>query len=244
MTAVEHSAWIELAGGQALWDELSGGFGIKPLLAGNTGTQMGGWFKRPVTSLADLAGLNFRMPGLGGEVWRRLGMNVVNLPGSQILAALDAGTLDGTDWVGPWNDTEWGFQRVATNYYTPSLSEGGAALTLGVGRRIWDALPAADQAIFRAACGAESALMMAEFHLNNARALAALKAEGRVTIRPFPNDVIARIGEVAPDVAASAATDDLGRRILASYLGARDAMRPWTQLAEPEFIAARQRILG
>lgn len=239
MTTTEHNAWIDHGGGQELWNELSGRFNIKPLLVGNTGAQMGGWFKRPIGGLADLAGLNFRMPGLGGAVWRALGLNIVTLPGSQLLAALRDGTLDGVDWVGPWNDTAIGFPEVATNYYYPSLVEGCGAITLGINRAVWNAMPVGDQAMFQAACRAENDIMRADYHYNNARSLADLRSAGTVAIEQFPADVLARIAEVSPEVVRSAVTDDLGQRVHDSYFRSRDLMRGWSELSEGAYISAR-----
>jgi TRAP-type mannitol/chloroaromatic compound transport system substrate-binding protein len=104
-TADEMAAWIHFGGGQELWDELSGGFNIKPLMAMSTGAQMGGWFTKEVTGPQSYAGLRYRMPGLGGEVLRRLGAVVVNLPGGEITAALKSGAIDASEWVGPWNSS-------------------------------------------------------------------------------------------------------------------------------------------
>src|SRR5215831_2081422 len=112
-TADEMAAWIHFGGGQALWDELSGGYNIKPLLTTNTGAQMGGWFTKEVTGLESYRALRYRMPGLGGEVLRRLGAVVVNLPGGEITAALKSGAIDASEWVGPWNDMVLGLHKVS-----------------------------------------------------------------------------------------------------------------------------------
>ena len=104
MTASEIMGWVEFGGGQALWDDLSARFKIKPFHAGNTGHQTGGWFKKEMHSLEDFKGLKMRMPGLGGEVIRRLGGAAVRLAGGEIYQALQSGSIDATEWVGPWND--------------------------------------------------------------------------------------------------------------------------------------------
>ena len=115
-TASEMMAWMDFGGGQALWDELSAKFNIKGILCGNTGNQMGGWFKREINTLEELKGLKMRMPGIGGEVIRRLGGAAVNLPGGEIYQALQSGAIDATEWVGPWNDYAFGFYREAPYY--------------------------------------------------------------------------------------------------------------------------------
>ncbi len=244
LTATEHSAWIDFGGGQELWDELSGQYGIKPFLIGHTGTQLGGWFKRPVTGLADLQGLNFRMPGIGGQVWAALGMNIVALPASGILAALEAGTLDGADWVGPWNDLSLGLYQAAPHVYYPTLAEGTGAVAVGLSRSVWEGMSGADRAAFRAVFQAETSAMLSDYTINNARSLAALRTDHQIVPEPFPADVLARIAEVAPAIAAASAADDLGRRIHDAYYGARDLMRPWSAIAEGQFIASRASLLG
>ena len=112
----EHVAWIYFGGGQELWDELYAGFGLKPLLAGSGGSNVGGWFTKEILSLADFKGLRIRMPGLGGEVMARLGAVPVNLPGAEILPALQTGAIDAADWIAPYNDLAFGFHKVADFY--------------------------------------------------------------------------------------------------------------------------------
>src|SRR5262245_25171899 len=114
LTANELFAWVQYGGGQDLWDELSGKFNIKPLLCCNTGTQMGGWFTREVPSPEAFRGLRYRMPGLGGEVLRRLGAIVVNVRGGEIVGTIKSGAIDGSEWVGPWLDMALGLHKVAS----------------------------------------------------------------------------------------------------------------------------------
>ena len=113
MTTVEHNAWTKFNGGQELWDELSGSFGIKALPAGATGTQAGGWFNKEINSADDLKGLKMRIPGLGGEVMSKLGASTVSLPGGQIYENLVSGSIDATEWVGPYNDYFMKFYEAA-----------------------------------------------------------------------------------------------------------------------------------
>ena len=136
-TANELFAWVQYGGGQELWDSLSAQFNIKPLLCCNTGTQMGGWCTREIASLQQLKGLRYRMPGLGGEVLRRLGAIVVNVPGGNIVASLKSGAIEGSEWVGPWPDLAMGLQKVAPYYYYPGFHEPGTGITLGINKRVW-----------------------------------------------------------------------------------------------------------
>ncbi len=244
LTYAEHSAWINFGGGQELWDELGSQFNIKSLLCGNTGTQMAGWFKKEVTGLDDLKGLKFRMPGLGGELMRQIGVNVINLPGGEIFPALQSGAIDGADWVGPWNDLAFGLYKAAKYYYYPNMSEGGAALAFGINKGVWDGLSATDQEVLKAASAAENSMLYADFNANNARSLNTLVSDHEVIVAPLPADIIDALGKAAPDVLASAATDDIGKRIHDAYLKTRDEFRSWTQIAEPAYVGDRARVLG
>jgi len=154
LTASELNAWIYHGGGQELWDELAADFGLKSFLAGNTGVQMGGWFAKEVNSVDDFKGLKFRMPGLGGEVLRRMGAAVVALPGGEIFPALQSGAIDATEWVGPWNDLAFGFHRIVKFYYFPGFHEPGSGLAFSMNKKVWDGLPDSDKAIVEAACAA------------------------------------------------------------------------------------------
>jgi len=148
MTAPEFDAWIYYGGGQALWDELSAGFNLKTLLCGNTGPQMGGWFKKEINSVEDLKGLKIRMPGLGGEVMRRIGAAAVSMPGGEIFTSLQSGAIDATEFVGPWNDLALGFYKITKNYYYPGFQEPGTANGLGINKAVWESLTEDEQALF------------------------------------------------------------------------------------------------
>ena len=171
LTATEQNAWIYHGGGQELWDELAAGFDIKPFMAANTGVQMGGWFANEVNTLDDYKGLKFRMPGIGGEVLRRLGAAVVNLPGGEIFAALQSGAIDGTEWVGPWNDLAFGFYKVVKFYYWPGFHEPGTVLGVGFNKKFWDGLSGEHQTLIESACAAENAFALAEFNARNGESL-------------------------------------------------------------------------
>ncbi|MXX22220.1 MAG: TRAP transporter substrate-binding protein, partial [Rhodospirillales bacterium] len=119
LVAQEHNAWVYHGGGQELWDELYAEFGLKAFLAGNSGTQMGGWFQKEINSIEDFQGLKMRIPGLGAEVINRLGATAVNLPGGEIMPALQSGVIDATKWGGPWNDLAFGFYKITKNYSGP-----------------------------------------------------------------------------------------------------------------------------
>ena len=240
LTAAEMNAWIYWHGGQALWDELAAGHNIKSLLAGNTGAQMGGWFGREIAGLEDLNGLRFRIPGLGGEVLRRLGAEAVSLPGGEIFPALQAGKIDGTEWLGPWNDLSFGFHRVVRNYYYPGFHEPGTALALGLNKGLWDGLDEASRQLIANATAAENVITLAEFDTMNAAALEILSYRHGVQLRRLPDEVLRAMGRVSGEVVAEfGATDALSRRIYQSFIKARKAAIGWSKYGQGSFTEAR-----
>ena len=244
-TAQEIEAWIHFGGGQELWDELAAQFGVKSFTAGNTGVQMGGWFRNPITSLDDMKGLKMRMPGLGGEVLRAIGATAVTLPGGEIFPALQAGTIDATEWVGPYNDMAFGFQQVLKNYMYPGFHEPGSALAVGMNKAWYDGLSDADKALIEACCHAENDVMMAEFNARNGDALSALINEHGVTLHEFPEDVWKEIAEASEQVVSDAGQEDeIGKRIYESYVNFREKVRDWTRLADTAYDRFRLASLG
>lgn len=241
LLASEMNAWIYHSGGQALWDELSEPFNLKCMMCGNTGVQMGGWFNREIASLDDFQGLTYRMPGLGGEVLRRIGANAVALPGGEIYPALESGAIDGTEWVGPWNDLAFGFYKVTQYYYYPGFHEPGTALDCGINLDFWNSLSDTDRTIISAAAEAETALMLAEFDARNADALRTLLDEHGVELKKFSNDVLNAIGEASGAVVKEVGEggDDLTRRIYESFMAARGTAIAWTKIAHSAYADAR-----
>lgn len=241
LTVVEHDAWMRHGGGQELWDELYDGFGLKAWNAGNTTAQMGGWFPNELQGLDDLQGMNFRTAGLGGEAWRRLGMNVQTLPGGEIFQAMQAGTLDAAEWVGPWNDLALGLHRIHKHYYYPSLIEPSAALELTVNKAKLEALPNELQLMFQAAAEAENGLIASEFFFQNKQALDTLIADHDVQLHQFPDEIIEALGKACAEVVAEVAEhDDISRRVVDSLSTFRADAIDWTASAEQAFGIARQ----
>jgi len=189
LTARQHNAWMMEGGGLAALRELFATFGIIQFPAGNTGAQWGGWFRRPINSLADLRGLRMRIPGLGGEVMARLGVSVQVLAGGEIYPALERGAIDATEWIGPYDDEKLGFQRVAKHYYYPGWHEPGVTLTLMVNQRAYDQLPDNYKAAIAVAAAEQNASTLERYDALNPPALERLRAEG-VNVGPFPEDVM------------------------------------------------------
>ena len=240
MTANELMGWIDFGGGQALWEELSGQYGIIAFQATNTGSQMGGWFRREINSIDDFSGLKMRIPGLGGQVVRELGGATETLPGGEIYQALQSGAIDATEWVGPWNDLALGFYQQAPYYYGPGFHEPGAMLSVGMNRGVWDSLTPMQQRIVRTVCSEVNHLSFGEFTYENARALSTLVNEHGVQMRSFPEDVMSRAFEISKDVRAQAgAAGALEKRIYDSYEASLGQMTTWADYAEGGFLTTR-----
>ena len=240
LTATEMDAWIHHGGGQELWDELSGDFGIKPFAAGNTGVQMGGWFRNEINTLDDFKGLKMRMPGLGGEVVRRVGATALSLPAGEIFAALQSGTIDATEWVGPWNDLALGLYKVAKYYYYPGFHEPGSTLSCGIARSVWESLSDEHKAIIENATAAENNVLLAEYNARNNEALETLINEHGVILSRMPNDILNAIGEAAGQVIAEVGAEGgITKRVYDSFIGFRRGAMAWSKLGDQAYWEAR-----
>lgn len=240
MNAQETNGWLHHGGGLALWRELYAPFGVVPFAAGNTGTQMAGWFNKEVNSLADLDGLKMRIPGFGGEVFQRAGGVAVSLPGSEIFTSLQTGVIDATEWVGPYNDIAFGLQEAAEFYYYPGWHEPNATLEAIVNADALAALPPDLRAILEVACRASNQDMLDEFTARNAAALNTLVVEHGAQLRRLPDDVLARLWELSNAVLEEAAGDDeLNQRILASYRAFLADVRGYHAISEQAYMNVR-----
>jgi TRAP-type mannitol/chloroaromatic compound transport system substrate-binding protein len=200
MTATEFNAWIKFAGGQELWDEISGEFGLKALPCGSTGCQAGGWFNKEIESADDLNGLKMRIPGLGGTVMSKLGASTVSLPGGQIYENLVSGSIDATEWVGPYNDYFMKFYEAAKFYYTAGMHEPGSALAFGMNASFWGSLSDWEKAVITAACLEENAAQYEETVAKNGEYLNRLINDHGVEVKNFNDDVWDAFGEGAAEV--------------------------------------------
>jgi len=244
-TYTEMNAWIRFGGGQALWDELAADFGLKCVMSGSTGCQMGGWFRKEINTADDLKGLKMRIPGLGGDVMAKLGASPVAIPGGQIYENLVSGAIDATEWVGPWNDSFMKFYEAAKYYYYPGMHEPGSMLALGMNKKFWDSLSKNDQIIIESAAGLENDMMMAEFNMKSGEALTKLVKEQGVQLRQFSDEIYDSFYEAAQDVFAGVrAHSDLAKRVDASFVAARKELSGWTKISDQAYLAQRNRVLG
>jgi TRAP-type mannitol/chloroaromatic compound transport system substrate-binding protein len=245
MTAPEQIGWLEAGGGQQLWDRLAAPFGIKPFAAGNTGHQLGGWFKRELRNVDDLRGLKIRMPGIGGEVMRRAGATPVLLPGSELYQSLQSGAIEATEWVGPWNDLAMGFYREAQYYMWPGFHEPNAQLAIGMNLDLWETLNPQEQAIFEAAARSANHESLGTYVIRNAEALRVLTEEHGAELTPMPDDVMALLAEKTVEVLEEIAeSSPIAREIHESYMGTLKATMPLTAITDAAFIEQRQRLLS
>ena len=244
-TYTEINAWIRFGGGQELWDELGKDYGIKCLMCGNTGVQMGGWFRKEINSVDDLKGLKMRIPGLGGDVMAKLGASPVSLPGGQIYENLVSGAIDATEWVGPWNDSFMKFYEAAKYYYYPGMHEPAAMLSLGMNASWWGSLTKSDQLLIEAAASMENDVMMSEYNAKNGSALNKLVSENGVQLRRFNDDVYDGFGEASKEVFETVRNHSpLAGRIHESFLKARTELGAWTKISDQAYVQQRNRVLG
>ncbi|KYJ87001.1 TRAP transporter substrate-binding protein [Sulfurovum riftiae] len=237
LTSEEMITWLKFGGGYELWRELYGKFNLYPLIGGTTGPQMGGWFKKEINSLADLKGLKMRIPGLGGEVMKRLGVNPVLLPAGEIYTSLERGTIDATEWVGPALDSMMGFAKAAPYYYT-GWHEPGSILEITFNKARWEKLSDEHRAIITAASAEMTGNMLQEFRYKNAKALQELPKN--VQIKTFPKDMMEAAKVALKEVLAdeSAKSDDF-KRVLASYEAFYKLNKPWDDISTKNFLEIR-----
>lgn len=234
LSTSEMNAWLSKGGGQALWDEAYAPFGVKPLVVGNTGMQMGGWYNKEINALDDLKGLKIRMPGLGGEVLSKLGATTVNLPGGEVFTALQTGAIDASDWVSPYNDLAFGLHKAAKFYYYPGWQEPQAVLELLINQQAFDSLPADLQAILSEAARAASQDMLDDYVYHNALALDELKQQGAL-LKRFPDEVLDALQRESEVVLGElAAQSELNGRIWASMKAFQAQASQMHKLSEKE----------
>jgi TRAP-type mannitol/chloroaromatic compound transport system substrate-binding protein len=241
LTPQEHVAWVEAGGGQALWDELYAPFGVKPFMGGNTGVCMGGWFRREISSRADLAGLKIRSLGLGGELYRRLGATPQTTPPAEILTSLQSGVIDAVEFVGPGTDIALGLYRVAQSYYYPGFNKPNGTGECIVNLRAWEALDASLKAVVAHACAAEANFALAEMERLNFEALAALTGQHRVQLRAFPAEVISAARGMSGDVLGElGARSAASKKVYDSYMAFRERAGAWSRISLKAVLEGRE----
>ena len=181
-----------------------------------------------------------RMPGLGGEILKRAGGTPINIPGAELFTALQTGTIDATEWVGPYNDLAFGLFRAAKYYYYPGWHEPGSGLECMINQEAWNTLPADLQAIVKVACQAAVMDTLSDFTYNNGVALKKLLEEHQVELRRFPDEVLSHLGAISEDLIRKMANEsELSGRIYASFKAYTDIVRPWTAISDHALLNLR-----
>ncbi|MCA8868928.1 MAG: TRAP transporter substrate-binding protein [Rhodobacteraceae bacterium] len=219
LTAPEQMGWMYHGGGQALYDKIYGGFGLKGFIAGNSGPQWFGWFRNEIHTLEDLRGLRIRTTGFSGEMLRRVGVAVVTLPGGEVFQALQAGTIDAGEFIGPWNDFAFGFHQVAKHYYYPGPGEPSSAEEIVMNAAAYDALPNDLKLIVKTVAMSASEETTTDYDLNHAKAVRTLVKDHGVQLHKVPDEILAGLGKATQELVSDllADSDPLVAETMASY---------------------------
>jgi TRAP-type mannitol/chloroaromatic compound transport system substrate-binding protein len=231
-TPRQHLAWMMFGNGRKLMDEIYDSFNIVSIAAGNTGGQMFGWFRKELKTVKDFEGLKMRTAGFGGKVMGKLGVIAQQIAGGEIYPALERGTIDACEWVGPYDDEKLGFNKVAKYYYTPGVMELEATNQLMIGKAAWASLPPRYQAVLKYACNYAMTEMMASYDAKNAEAIARLVAAG-TTLAVLPEEVIKALrGALETVLDEEAAANAQFKKILADWRAFRANQHRWFALAD------------
>jgi len=231
----QQNGWMFYGGGNDLLNEFYAGHNLIGFPAGNTGAQMGGWFRKEINSVSDLQGLKMRIAGFAGKVMSMVGAVPQQIPGGEIYPSLEKGTIDAAEWVGPYDDEKLGFYKVAKYYYYPGWWEGGAALHAFINLDKWNELPKAYQAILRVASQAANSDVMAKYDSLNPDALKKLVAGGAV-LRPYPADVMEACFNAANTTYAEiSGTNPAFAKLYESLKAYRSDAYLWQQVSENTF---------
>ncbi|HEY1102561.1 MAG TPA: TRAP transporter substrate-binding protein [Burkholderiaceae bacterium] len=236
MNARQMTAWMLHGNGRKLMNELYAKYNMVSFNGGNTGTQMGGWFRKEIKSVADFKGLKMRLGGgLVGEVMTKLGAVPQSLPGGEIYQALEKGTIDAAEWVGPYDDQKLGFNKVAPNYYYPGWWEGGPEVDFFINQKAFDGLSAENKAIVEAAAAQASTDMLAKYDALNPTALKQLVA-AKTKVLPFPQAVLDASFKASMEVYQElAAKSEDWKKIYADFRNFQRDQVLWFRFAEGRF---------
>ena len=235
LTSRQQTAWMMHGKGMKLMREFFAEYNVVNFLGGNTGTQMGGWFRKEIKSVEDLKGLKFRVGGFAGRVMTKLGTVPQQIPGSDIYTALEKGTIDAAEWVGPYDDEKLGFYKVAKVYHYPGWWEGGAQLSFYVSKKEWDKLPKLYQNAIEVASLEAHTDMQAKYDAKNPAALGRL-LQNKISLKPFPQPVMEACFKAAQETyAEEAAKNPKFKKVYDDWVAFRREQGQWFSVAEQSF---------
>ncbi|MDC8758618.1 TRAP transporter substrate-binding protein [Janthinobacterium fluminis] len=232
LTSRQQTAWMDQGGGRALMREFFKGYGIVNFFAGNTGTQMGGWYRKEIKTMADIKGLKIRIAGFAGRVMERLGAVPQQIPAGDVYAALEKGTIDAAEWVGPYDDEKLGLVKVAPHYYSPGWWEAGPQLSFYINIKEWEKLPKEYQAAIEVASYECHVVMQAEYDAKNPAALARLMKNG-AKLHNFSKEIMdAAFKESTAVMEEEAARNAKFRKVYEPWKRFRHDQNQWASVAE------------
>ncbi len=227
------NAWFYSGGGLELWEEVYAPFNVIPRPQGNTGVQMGGWFRKEMNSIDDYKGLKMRIPGLGGKVISKAGGTVVLLPGGEIFTSLERGVIDATEWVGPMHDLRMGFYKAAKYYYYPGWHEPGTCLEVMFNKKAYESLPVELQQILDAVAAETNMWSLCEFEAGNGAALQTLISEHNVNLVRFPEQLLNDLRKLADEtLEEEAAKDAMSRKVHDAFKKFKAQVGVWGSVSE------------
>lgn len=227
------NAWFYSGGGLQLWEEVYAPFNVVPRPQGNTGVQMGGWFRKEMNTIEDYKGLKMRIPGLGGKVIAKAGGTVVLLPGGEIFTSLERGVIDATEWVGPMHDLRMGFYKAAKYYYYPGWHEPGTTLEVIFNKKAYDDLPKDLQMILDAVAAETNMWSLSEFEAGNGAALQKLITEHNVNLVRFPEPLLDDLRKLAKETLEEEAEKDAqSRKVHEAFKKFKEQVGVWGSVSE------------
>ena len=239
-TAQQINSWLYHGGGLELWREVYAPYNLVPFPIANTGVQMGGWFNKRIDTVKDFEGLKMRIPGVGGKVLAKAGVNVVLLAASELYTSLERGVIDAVEWAGPYHDLQLGFYRAAKHYYYPGWHEPGSCIELTVNKKAWESLPTDLQTIIEAAAAETNISSLAEFDAKNGEALETLVNKYNVKVERFPDEVIRHLKQLSKEtIEEIAAGDPKVKKVHDHFSAFSKKIAPWSEISERAYMRAK-----
>jgi len=232
----QQMTWLYMGGGMELWEEVYTPFNIVPLPMFSTGHQMGGWFRKEIKSLEDLKGLKMRIPGLGGKIMAKAGVNVTLTPAAEVFQNLERGVVDAAEWIGPFHDMKLGLYQAAKYYYYPGWHEAGTLGELIINKQAWESLTPDLREIVRCAAAEVTFWGLTAFEAQNGAALEEMVSKHGVQLRKFPEDVLEALRKYSKEVyEEESAKNPKFKKVYESFLAFQKRITPWAKISEKSF---------